>query len=59
MYIHWWPSVIGCVAMWGEVVEHEHGWRSEYAGVRSLLRVRFETGDLTLCLKADVVPACH
>jgi hypothetical protein len=44
-YIHWWPSVIGCVAMWGEVVEHEHGWRSEYAGVRSLFKITGDIGD--------------
>jgi hypothetical protein len=43
MYMHWWPAVVGCVAMWGEVVEHEHGWRSEYASVRSLFKI---TGDL-------------
>jgi hypothetical protein len=33
---YWWPCVIGCIAMWGEVIEHQHGWRSEYAAVRSL-----------------------
>ena len=39
MYTHWWPSVIGSVAMWGEVIEHQHGWRSEYAAVRSLIKI--------------------
>jgi len=45
MYIRWWPAVVGCVAMWGEVVEHENGWRSEYAGVRSLLKITGDFGD--------------
>jgi hypothetical protein len=35
----WYPAVIGSVAMWGEVIEHEHGWRSEYAAVRSLTEI--------------------
>ena len=39
MYTHWWPSVIGSVAMWGEVIEHRHGWRSEYAAVRSIIKI--------------------
>jgi hypothetical protein len=38
----WWPAVIGSVAMWGEVREHEHGWRSEYAAIRSITEI---TGD--------------
>jgi hypothetical protein len=38
-----WPSVIGSVAMWGEVIEHQHGWRSEYAAVRSITKI---TGDI-------------
>jgi hypothetical protein len=38
----WWPAVIGSVAMWGEVIEHEHGWRSEYAAVRSLIKITVE-----------------
>lgn len=29
------PTVYGTVAMWGEVVEHERGWRSEYAVINS------------------------
>lgn len=29
------PVVYGTVAMWGEVVEHERGWRSEYAAIKS------------------------
>lgn len=28
--------VIGSVEMWGEIVEHEHGWRAEFARVKSL-----------------------
>jgi hypothetical protein len=43
MYGGWWPAVIGSVAMWGEVIEHEHGWRSEYAAVRSIIKI---TGDI-------------
>ena len=35
----WYPAVIGCVAMWGEVIEHQYGWRSEYAAVRSLTEI--------------------
>jgi hypothetical protein len=26
--VHWSPIVIGSVAMWGEVIEHQQGWRS-------------------------------
>ncbi|MGA7100401.1 MAG: hypothetical protein WB019_09045, partial [Pseudolabrys sp.] len=39
MYGCWWPAVIGSVAMWGEVIEHEQGWRSEYAAVRSIIKI--------------------
>ena len=42
MYGCWLPAVIGSVAMWGEVIEHEHGWRSEYAAVRSLIKITGE-----------------
>lgn len=24
------PTVLGCVALWGQVVEHRHGWRGEH-----------------------------
>jgi hypothetical protein len=44
MYTHWWPCVIGSVAMWGEVIEHEHGWRSEYAAVRSIIKISGDIG---------------
>jgi hypothetical protein len=37
------PVVIGSVAMWGEVIEHQYGWRSEYAAVRSIIKI---TGDI-------------
>lgn len=30
------PIVLGQVAMWGEVIEHEKGWRSEYAYPKAL-----------------------
>jgi hypothetical protein len=39
MQAYWLPCVIGSVAMWGEVIEHENGWRSEYAAVRSLIKI--------------------
>ena len=42
------PSVIGSVAMWGEVIEHQYGWRSEYAAVRSLTEI---TGDSSFSRK--------
>jgi hypothetical protein len=32
-------AVIGSVDMWGEVIEHEYGWRSEYAAVRSIFKI--------------------
>jgi len=36
-------AAIGSVALWGEVVEHQYGWRSEYAAVRSIIKI---TGDI-------------
>ena len=39
MQAYWLPCVIGSVAMWGEVIEHENGWRSEYAAVRSITEI--------------------
>jgi hypothetical protein len=38
-----WPAIIGSVTMWGEVIEHKHGWRSEHAAVRSITKI---IGDL-------------
>ena len=38
------PCIIGSVAMWGEVIEHQHGWRSEYAAVRSITEVAGDIG---------------
>jgi hypothetical protein len=43
-----WPCVIGSVAMWGEVIEHQRGWRSEYAAVRSIAKI---TGNITFWSK--------
>ena len=43
-YTNWTPFVIGSVAMWGEVIEHEHGWRSEFAAVRSIIDI---TGNIS------------
>ena len=31
--------VVGSVTMWGEVIEHQYGWRSEYAAVRSIIKI--------------------
>jgi hypothetical protein len=42
------PCIIGSVAMWGEVIEHQHGWRSEYAAVQSITEI---TGDISLLSK--------
>ena len=44
----WSPCVIGSVAMWGEVIEHQYGWRSEYAAVQSITEI---TGDNSLWSK--------
>jgi hypothetical protein len=33
------PTVLGTVALWGTVVEHEHGWRAEHAYPSRLLLV--------------------
>jgi len=44
MYTHWWPCVIGSIAMWGVVIEHKNGWRSEYAAVRSIVKISGEMG---------------
>ena len=41
---HWSPIVIGSVAMWGEVIEHQHGWRSEYAAVQSIIKIKGDFG---------------
>jgi hypothetical protein len=42
MYLHPYisPAIIGSVAMWGEVIEYQYGWRSEYAAVRSITQIR-------------------
>jgi hypothetical protein len=40
---HWiFPSgnvVVGHVALWGDVIEHEHGYRAEYGSVHDILNV--------------------
>src|SRR5262245_13628177 len=48
MHVYWSPLVIGSVAMWGEVIEHQYGWRSEYAAVRSITKI---TGDISFWSK--------
>jgi hypothetical protein len=35
-----WIVVVGSVTMWGEVIEHQHGWRSEYAAVWSITKIK-------------------
>jgi hypothetical protein len=47
-----WPCVIGSVAMWGEVIEHQHGCRSEYAAVRSITKI---TGDRDFSTKQQLL----
>ena len=53
---YWLPCVIGSVAMWGEVIEHENGWRSDYAAVRrspKLLETEtFRASDCENCAKS-------
>lgn len=29
-------QVFGSIYMWGDVIEHKHGWRAEFAAIRSL-----------------------
>jgi len=48
IHAYWSPCVIGSVAMWGEVIEHEHGWRSEYAAVQSITEI---IGDISFLSK--------
>jgi hypothetical protein len=45
-------AVIGSVAMWGEVIEHQYGWRSEYAAVRSIIKI---TGDIIFWSKQQLL----
>jgi hypothetical protein len=35
-----WADVFGEVALWGDVIEHEHGYRAEFAVVRKIIKVR-------------------
>ncbi len=35
----WMPILIGTVALWGEVIEHERGYRAEYGKIASLYHV--------------------
>lgn len=39
VYIDFFPFIIGQARLWGEVVEHEHGYRAERAEVHSLERL--------------------
>ena len=34
------PLVIGEVALWGKVIEHERGYRAEYAAIRRLISIK-------------------
>jgi hypothetical protein len=42
--------------MWGEVIEHERGWRSEYAAVRSIIKI---TGDIPFSRKHSLLLELH
>jgi hypothetical protein len=56
IHARWWPCVIGSVAMWGEVIEHQRGWRSEYAAVRSIIKI---TGDIPFSRKHSLLLELH
>jgi hypothetical protein len=53
---HWifpgWNVVVGRAALWGDVVEHEHGYRAEFGAVHSLLAVLHGNVDIA-SLRAD------
>lgn len=44
--VPWRPFAIGTVALWGEVIEHEEGYRAEFAKVMSINRLIGEGGNL-------------
>lgn len=46
------PFVIGTVALWGEVIEHERGYRAEFAKIQSLDEVVCAQGDAPALLAA-------
>src|SRR5262245_18503951 len=52
MHVYWSPLVIGFFAMWGEVIDHQHGWRSEYAAVQSITKI---TGDIPFWTKQQLL----
>jgi hypothetical protein len=42
--------VVGHVALWGDVIEHEHGYRAEYGSVYDIVSVTRDNIDLdALC----------
>jgi hypothetical protein len=43
-----WADVYGEVALWGDVIEHEHGYRAEFAVVRRIIKVSFDIPILRL-----------
>ena len=49
---YWSSTVVGSVVMWGEVIEHQFGWRSEYAAVRSIIKI---TGDRDFSSKQQLL----
>jgi hypothetical protein len=45
-------AAIGSVFLWGEVIEHQYGWRSEYAAIRSITKI---TGDIIFWSKQQLL----
>ena len=45
-------AIVGSVEMWGEVIEHQYGWRSEYAAVRSITKI---TGELDFSCRQQLL----
>jgi len=39
------PCAIGKIAMWGEVIEHEQGYRAEYATIVELMDICLDEND--------------
>jgi hypothetical protein len=56
IHAYGWPFAFGSVAMWGEVIEHQRGWRSEYAAVRSIIKI---TGDIPFSRKHSLLLELH
>lgn len=49
MVSEWSPIVYGTVALWGEVIEHDFGYRAQYAAIKSFDKIHgvfFKSGKL-------------